>query len=83
MSKLIITISIICLLLSCTDEKGAKRTLEVSGYKPINVGGYGWLSGSKDDVFKTKFTAISPSGYKVSGCVTKGIFKGSTIRLDD
>ena len=68
---------------SCTDESGARKTLERSGYKPIEVGGYGWFAGSKDDVFVTKFKAVSPNGETVTGCVTKGWFKGNTIRVDD
>jgi hypothetical protein len=71
------------LFYSCTDEKGAKKTLERSGYKPIKVGGYGWFAGSKEDVYRTEFTAIAPNGEIVTGCVTKGFFKGSTVRLDD
>ena len=68
---------------SCTDERGAKKVLERSGYKPIDVGGYGWFKGSEEDVFVTKFKAVSPNGEIVTGCVTKGWFKGNTIRVDD
>lgn len=64
------------------DVEGAKKTLIHSGYIPIEVGGYGWFGGSKSDWYSTKFKAISPSKDTVSGIVTKGLFKGSTIRLD-
>lgn len=70
-------------LSSCTDESGAKKALERNGYKPIYVGGYGWFAGSKDDVYVTKFKAVAPNGETVTGCVTKGLFKGNTIRVDD
>jgi len=80
--KKIILISITALLMSCTDEKGAKKTLENSGYTNVSVGGYGLFGGSKDDVYCTKFTATSPNGNRVTGVVTSGWFKGHTIRLD-
>lgn len=70
-------------LSSCTDESGAKKALERNGYKPINVGGYGWFAGSKDDVFRTKFKAVAQNGDTVTGCVTSGWFKGNTVRTDD
>jgi hypothetical protein len=70
-------------LSSCTDESGAKKALERNGYKPINVGGYGWFAGSKDDVYVTKFKAVAPNGDTVTGCVTSGWFKGNTVRTDD
>ena len=68
---------------SCTDESGAKKALERNGYKPISVGGYGWLAGSKDDVYVTKFKAVAPNGDTVTGCVTRGLIKGNTVRTDD
>jgi hypothetical protein len=64
------------------DIPGATKTLKSSGYLPIEVGGYGWFRGSQRDFYSTKFKAISPSQDTVSGIVTKGLFKGSTIRLD-
>jgi hypothetical protein len=68
----------------CTDVDGATKTLERSGYKPIEVGGYAFFSGSKEDFYITKFKAVAPNGDTVTGCVTKGFwFKGNTIRLDD
>lgn len=70
-------------LTSCTDKTGATKTLERSGYKPLNVGGYGWFVGGKEDWYVTKFKAIAPNGEVVTGCVTRGLFKGNTIRLDD
>jgi|688.fasta_scaffold2019002_1 hypothetical protein len=64
------------------DILGATKTLKSSGYSPLEVGGYDWFSGSKSDFYSTKFKAISPSKDTVTGTVTKGFFKGSTIRLD-
>jgi len=79
----VLLITLLSFLSSCTDETGAKKALERSGYKPISVGGYGYFSGSDDDIYKTKFKAIAPNGDTVTGVVTKGTFKGNTIRLDD
>ncbi len=70
-------------LAACTDIPNATKALKQSGYKPIYVGGYGWLNGSHGDLYLTNFTAIAPNGDTVSGCVSKGIFKGSTIRLNN
>jgi hypothetical protein len=70
-------------LSSCTDRRSARKALERSGYKPINVGGYCWFGGSGRDTFITRFKAVAPNGETVTGCVTKGLFKGSTIRVND
>lgn len=70
-------------LTSCTDEQGARKVLERNNYKPLKVGGYAPFGGGEEDIYKTSFVAIAPNGDTVTGCVTKGAFKGSTIRLDD
>ena len=81
---LAIVISLSIAFMPHTDVESAKKTLIHNGYKPIEVGGYDFWNGSKDDFYKTKFTAIAPNGDVVSGCVTKGYRgKGSTIRLND
>jgi len=74
---------ILLTLASCTDEIGARKTLERNNYKIINVGGYAWFGGSNNDLYCTKFKAIAPNGDTVTGMVTKGLFKGNTIRLND
>lgn len=66
----------------CTDIDGTKECLKRNNYVPLEVGGYSWLNGDKSDLFKTKFKAIAPNKDTVTGVVTKGIFKGKTIRLD-
>lgn len=73
------------MLISCTDNEGARKTLLDAGYKPISVGGYGWFSGSKGDSYVTKFKAYSPNDSTriVTGVVCRGVFfKSSTIRLN-
>lgn len=78
----IVSIVLLNILLfgGCQDVSGAKKALKINNYKPIEVGGYGWFKGSRDDIYITKFKAISPSGDTVNGVVTSGWFKGSTIR---
>jgi hypothetical protein len=89
MKKTFITLLVLLILLlvlafsSCTDNSGATKALERNNYKPIAVGGYGFFAGSESDVYKTNFKAVAPNGDTVTGCVTKGWIKGSTIRLDD
>lgn len=84
MKKVIIILFALLAFFSCTDEKGATKALLDSGYKPIEVGGYGWFCGSKNDTYVTKFKAYSPNDSTriVTGVVCRGWFKGSTIRLN-
>lgn len=83
MRKIFISTAIIITMASCTDPNGATKCLEGSGYTEITTNGYDFFNGSKDDFYKTKFRAKAINGEVVTGCVTKGIFKGSTIRLND
>ena len=78
-----LSIMLAVVLSSCTDESGAKKALERNGYKPITVGGYGWFGGSKGDIYVTEFKAVAPNGDTVTGCVTRGWWKGNTVRTDD
>lgn len=64
------------------DVTAATKTLETNNYKPIKVGGYGWFKGDKDDIYITKFTALSPNGEIVKGVVTSGWFKPNEITID-
>lgn len=84
MKKVILLAIIAISLTSClTDVEGSKKALIESGYHPINVGGYGWFSGGKEDFYVTKFKAYSPdSTHIVTGVVCKGLLKGKTVRLD-
>jgi hypothetical protein len=81
--RLIAAILIVLLFSAgCTDEKGARRVLQQNGYTNITITGYRPFMGSEDDQYSTGFTAISPSGQRVSGSVCSGVLKGSTIRFD-
>lgn len=82
-ARLLIVMAMAVSLPSCTDEQGARRALLDAGFHPINVQGYGAFDCSGDDVYRTRFTALSPDSSRVvTGCVCRGWLKGSTIRTD-
>ncbi len=85
MKRMTVAMAAIAILIStggCTRVGNAERILTEQGYTNIEAGGYGWLSCSEDDVFKTEFKATSPAGKTVTGTVCSGWFKGGTIRFD-
>lgn len=82
-AKIIAAVAVAVLLVACEDRPGADRALRDAGFHPIQVGGYGYFDCSEDDVYRTRFRALSPdSSRMVNGCVCRGFFKGHTIRLD-
>jgi hypothetical protein len=66
----------------CTDASGATRVLTQQGYTNIEITGHRWWGASQGDTYVTGFKAISPNGHPVTGYVTSGWLKGSTIRFD-
>ena len=68
--------------ISCTQPDKATEILKAHGYTDIQITGYRPFMASDSDTFSTGFTAKSPSGQRVSGAVTSGFLKGSTIRFD-
>lgn len=76
-----IVIMITCLS-NCTDKDGAIRILQQQGYTDIVITGGRFFGRSSGDVYCTGFEATSSNGTRVSGVVTKGWVKGSTIRFD-
>lgn len=66
----------------CSSSDEATRVLRQSGYSQIEITGWRPLMAGQDDVYSTGFRAKSPSGEVVTGAVTSGWFKGSTVRLD-
>lgn len=83
MKKLIITISIIAVCFSCTNQNKATRVLREAGYTDIKITGYNFFCCGKDDNTSTGFKAKGPSGVQVEGCVCCGYFgKSCTIRID-
>lgn len=78
-----LSLALVCALAACTQPDNARRVLEDAGYKDVQMHGYDWLNCSKDDTYHDKFSAVGPSGRRVSGVVCAGLlFKGATIRLD-
>lgn len=83
--KILFFIAVVLAIITsgCTDKSTARRVLSSNGYTNIRLGGYCWFSCSEDDVVSTSFTAISPAGFEVSGCVCEGLFfKHATIRFE-
>jgi hypothetical protein len=70
------------LFMGFTDPAGTEKTLTGQGYSDVEITGWRPFAGSKGDFYSTGFRANSPSGAIVTGAVTKGLMKGSTIRLD-
>jgi len=75
-------LTVVMALTSCTDNEGARRTLMQAGFTDIELTGYRFFMAGKEDTYCTGFKATSPNGFKVSGAVTGGPFKGNTIRFD-
>lgn len=66
----------------CTDEPTARRLLEQQGYTNVEITGYRPWMKSDSDSLSTGFRATAPNGRTVTGAVTGGWMKGSTIRFD-
>jgi hypothetical protein len=68
-------------LAACTDDEGARRSLESQGFTDVQIGGYDAWSCGNDDTTATKFTAKNQAGKRVSGTVCCGLWaKGCTVR---
>jgi hypothetical protein len=65
-----------------TDASGAIATLQGAGYTDIKITGNRPFMRGQGDFYSTGFEASGPTGRRVSGAVTAGLFKGSTIRFD-
>jgi len=80
--------AIMCLLMAlwgpkaCVQEDKATQLLESQGYTEIKITGWRPFMASDSDSFSTGFEAKSPKGEYVTGAVTAGLFKGSTVRFD-
>jgi len=66
----------------CTDEDAARKALRGAGYTNIQITGWRPMMAGEGDTFSTGFSAVGPTGQPVTGAVTSGVFKGSTIRTD-
>ncbi len=65
-----------------TDTNGAIATLKGAGFTDIKITGNRPFMRGKGDFYSTGFEASGPTGERVSGAVTAGLWKGSTIRFD-
>jgi hypothetical protein len=81
--KALLMAAIVLALSGCSDSQKAARALHSAGYSEINAGGYSFFGCGKEDTYSTMFTAKGPTGVQVSGVVCSGIFKSSTIRIND
>ena len=75
-------IILIASLGGCTDEAGAIRALRASGFTEIHLTGYQPFSCGDDTC--TGFTALGPTGVRVTGAVGCGFFscsKNCTVRI--
>lgn len=69
---------------ACTDEAGARGTLEAEGFSEIRLTGYSPWSCGQGDGTCTGFVAVGPSGKRVSGAVGCGFMscsKNCTLRI--
>lgn len=86
-SKLILWatfLALFCLLgpVCCTQKDKTVQLLEQQGYKEVKITGWRPFMAADSDSFSTGFEAKAPNGQKVTGAVTGGLMKGSTIRFD-
>lgn len=79
--KKIILAAIALILVSCTDESGARQALQAQGFNNITFTGYNVFGCGQDDTFHTGFTATNANGMVVSGTVCSGVLKGATVRF--
>ena len=82
MKRIIAMMIVAAAIAGCSSSTDAQKALQAAGYTKIETQGYAMFSCSEDDTFKTKFTAVGPTGVKVTGAVCGGWLKGSTIRTD-
>lgn len=66
----------------CTRPDAANRLLQQQGFSNVEITGWRPFMAGKDDTVSTGFEATAPNGERVSGAVTGGFFKGSTVRFD-
>lgn len=77
----------IALLVSCTNDEGARRALEAMDYRDIKLGGAALIGCGRDDHASNKFMAKTREGRPVAGVVCCGgiagdpFAKGCTVRI--
>jgi hypothetical protein len=61
----------------------ARAVLAAQGYTQVEITGARFLGCGREDVYRTGFRAVGPTGIPVKGIVCDGIFKGATVRLEE
>lgn len=70
MKRTIILITVLMIMMGCTNPKGARTFLEQQGFTSIEIKGFDLLAHGKDDLTTTAFTAIEADGHRVDGAVS-------------
>lgn len=78
----LLMIIVLLMFTSCTDTVSTQKLLIAQGYSHVEITGMRPWMRSHGDIYSTGFRAVSPNGSVVTGAVTKGWFKGQTIRFD-
>lgn len=64
------------------DPDGTHSLLMQNNYTKIETGGYAWGDCSDTSFIRTRFTAISPDGKRVSGAVCQGVRPRIVVRVN-
>jgi len=80
--KSIFLASMILLAYGCSDKVGAKEDLEGMGYIGVITHGFSFFGCDFKDYIRTKFTAKSPSGRRITGVVCRGNHAITTVMFD-
>lgn len=80
-TKMLIILTSLTLIQSCTQKDETINLLTQQGYTDIEITGWKPWAASDSDNFATGFKATAPNGVRVKGVVTGGFFKGSTVRF--
>lgn len=74
-------VAVVVCNLGYSDEESASKFLSDNGYSDVVFKGSSyWGCGSSMEFYRTKFTATSPRGHKVSGVVCDGLLSEPIIR---
>lgn len=77
-----ICVPVMLLLAGCgVNVKDGTRVAEAQGLKNVKIGSWSFFGCSKDDAFRSNFTAVDVNGNPVSGVICGGWLKGYTVRV--
>lgn len=81
MKRLLVMAMVSTALACCTSAEPSRKALEGAGYSKIELKGWSAFGCSDDDAFRTRFSAVGPTGKPVEGVVCCGWLKNCTIRF--